>query len=76
MNSLSSEDRKIFNLLVALSDENHPFKTFTIGNTVSLIDIPNSKCLSTHKALRSFKKRYYFSENMSLVIKSDESMRN
>ncbi|KAL4454723.1 hypothetical protein ABPG74_021928 [Tetrahymena malaccensis] len=75
-NTLTREEFRDFNLLINLSEDNHPFKLFYCGNTDSLLNIPKSKGLSTYQALRSFKKQYYYSENMFLVVKSDESQRD
>lgn len=75
VNTLTREGFRLFNLYIALSDEGHPYKIFTCGNTQTLINEPTLKKLSTYDALRSFKKRYYYSENMFLVIKTDESLR-
>ncbi|EAR97841.2 M16 (pitrilysin) family peptidase (macronuclear) [Tetrahymena thermophila SB210] len=74
-NTLTREEFRDYNLLINLSEDNHPFKLFYCGNTDSLLNTPKSKGLSTYNALRSFKKQYYYSENMFLVIKSEESQR-
>ncbi|KAL4499182.1 hypothetical protein ABPG72_006768 [Tetrahymena utriculariae] len=75
-NTLTREEFRDFNLIIALSEDNHPFKLFYCGNTDSLLNTPKQKGLSTYEALRSFKKQYYYSENMVLAIKSDESQRD
>ncbi|EGR34045.1 m16 family protein, putative, partial [Ichthyophthirius multifiliis] len=72
MNGLSSEDDRIYNLLICISDKQHPYNNFIYGNTDSLMKNPKNTSL----ALREFLQKFYFSENMTLVVKVDSNYQN
>ncbi|EGR33835.1 n-arginine dibasic nrd convertase 1, putative [Ichthyophthirius multifiliis] len=67
VNTLTNEFNRIYGLLNYISDKQHPFNTFSYGNIDSLMKIPKN----TYFALREFLQKYYFSENMTLVVKVD-----
>ncbi|EGR32348.1 m16 family protein, putative, partial [Ichthyophthirius multifiliis] len=65
MNHLTIQDERIQSLLINISDKEHPFNNFFCGNFNSLMKNPKN----TYSALREFFQKYYFAENMTLVIK-------
>ncbi|EGR30535.1 m16 family protein, putative [Ichthyophthirius multifiliis] len=66
VNSLTDEANRIYELLVNISDKQHPINTFGCGNFDSLMKNPKN----TYFALREFLQKFYFAENMTLVVKS------
>lgn len=75
VNTLTRSEFRLENLKVALSERGHPYKIFSCGNRDSLINEPKKMNLSSYAGLHSFFRRYYYAENMFLVLKTEESYR-
>jgi insulysin len=67
---INSDPWKVENLLSLLTDSNHPFSRFSIGNTATLRDDPPKKGLDVTEELKKFHDSYYSANLMSLVVYS------
>ncbi|CAG2172600.1 unnamed protein product, partial [Oppiella nova] len=58
----------------SLSDPNHDYSKFSIGNNESLKEIPYAKGIDVRQELLSFHERWYSANIMSLVVLGKESI--
>ncbi|CAG2175157.1 unnamed protein product, partial [Oppiella nova] len=74
MSALPDDDVRLEQIFNGLANEGHPFNAFPWGNALSLKTIPEQNGTETQKYVKEFVDKYYTSDNIHVVVQSQESI--
>ncbi|XP_054162620.1 nardilysin-like [Oppia nitens] len=72
--ALPDDDVRLEQIFNNLANEEHPFNQFAWGNKLSLKTLPEQNGIETQKYVKEFVEKYYHSDNIHLVIQSQEAL--